>query len=140
MNLVDINSIQNAFLVYIDVESLNKKNKLENSFEEFKNLVISSGTSIEGHITFNQKTPVINTFISKGKLEKLKEQVQNNNIDLVIINHELSASQTRNLEKFLNKRVIDKTELILDIFATRASSHIGKLQVCLLYTSDAADE
>ena len=129
MNLVDINSIQNTFLVYIDVESLNKKNKLENSFEEFKNLVTSSGTSIEGHITFNQKTPVINTFISKGKLEKLKERVQNNNIDLVIINHELSASQTRNLEKFLNKRVIDKTELILDIFATRASSHIGKLQV-----------
>ena len=129
MNLVDINSIQNAFLVYIDVESLNKKNKLENSFEEFKNLVTSSGTSIEGYITFNQKTPVINTFISKGKLEKLKEQVQNNNVDLVIINHELSASQTRNLEKFLNKRVIDKTELILDIFATRASSHIGKLQV-----------
>ena len=47
----------------------------------------------------------------------------------MIINHELSASQTRNLEKFFNIRVIDKTELILDIFATRATSHIGKLQV-----------
>ena len=46
-----------------------------------------------------------------------------------MINHELSASQTRNLEKYLNKRVIDKTELILDIFASRASSHVGKLQV-----------
>ena len=50
-------------------------------------------------------------------------------IELVIVNHSLSASQARNLEKILNKRVIDKTELILDIFATRASSHIGKLQV-----------
>ena len=129
MNPIDINSIQNAFLVYIDIDSLNKKNKLENSLEEFKNLVLSSGTVIEDCVSFNQRTPVINTFISKGKLEMLKELVDTKSIELVIINHQLSASQTRNLEKFLNKRVIDKTELILDIFATRASSHIGKLQV-----------
>jgi len=129
MDPVDINSIQNAFLVYIDVDSLNKQNKLENSLEEFKNLVLSSGILIEDHISFNQNTPVINTFISKGKLEALKDLVDAKNIELVIINHQLSASQTRNLENFLNKRVIDKTELILDIFATRASSHIGKLQV-----------
>ena len=129
MKHIEINSIQNAFLVYIDVDSLNKENKLENSFEEFKNLVISSGTLIKDYVSFNQKTPVINTFISKGKLEILMDEIQKKNIDLVIINHELSASQTRNLENFLNKRVIDKTELILDIFATRASSHIGKLQV-----------
>ena len=129
MDPVDINSIQNAFLVYIDVDSLNKQNKLENSLEEFKNLVLSSGILIEDHISFNQNTPVINTFISKGKLEALKDLVDAKNIELVIINHQLSASQTRNLEIFLNKRVIDKTELILDIFATRASSHIGKLQV-----------
>ena len=129
MKHIEINSIQNAFLVYIDVDSLNKKNKLENSFEEFKNLVTSSGTLIKDYVSFNQKTPVINTFISKGKLEILMDEIQKKNIDLVIINHELSASQTRNLENFLNKRVIDKTELILDIFATRASSHIGKLQV-----------
>ena len=129
MNPIDINSIQNAFLVHIDIDSLNKKNKLENSLEEFKNLVLSSGTVIEDCVSFNQRTPVINTFISKGKLEMLKELVDTKSIELVIINHQLSASQTRNLEKFLNKRVIDKTELILDIFATRASSHIGKLQV-----------
>tara|TARA_Y200000002_G_scaffold168279_1_gene138802 strand:- start:2752 stop:4068 length:1317 start_codon:yes stop_codon:yes gene_type:complete len=129
MKHIEINSIQNAFLVYIDVDSLNKENKLENSFEEFKNLVISSGTLIKDYVSFNQKTPVINTFISKGKLEILMDEIQKKNIDLVIINHELSASQTRNLENFLNKRVIDKTELILDIFATRASSYIGKLQV-----------
>ena len=129
MKHIEINSIQNAFLVYIDVDSLNKENKLENSFEEFKNLVTSSGTLIKDYVSFNQKTPVINTFISKGKLEILMDEIQKKNIDLVIINHELSASQTRNLENFLNKRVIDKTELILDIFATRASSYIGKLQV-----------
>ena len=126
MNPIDINSIQNAFLVYIDIDSLNKKNKLENSLEEFKNLVLSSGTAIKDCVSFNQRTPVINTFISKGKLEMLKELVDTKSAELVIINHQLSASQTRNLEKFLNKRVIDKTELILDIFATRASSHIVK--------------
>ena len=109
MNPIDINSIQNAFLVYIDIDSLNKKNKLENSLEEFKNLVLSSGTVIEDCVSFNQRTPVINTFISKGKLEMLKELVDTKSIELVIINHQLSASQTRNLEKFLNKRVIDKT-------------------------------
>ena len=60
---------------------------------------------------------------------KLKNLVLESDVDLIIINHQLSASQTRNLEKYLDKRVIDKTELILDIFATRATSHIGKLQV-----------
>ena len=56
-------------------------------------------------------------------------KIYSKDIELVIINHQLSASQTRNLELFLNVRVIDKTELILDIFASRASSYIGKLQV-----------
>jgi len=76
MKHIEINSIQNAFLVYIDVDSLNKENKLENSFEEFKNLVTSSGTLIKDYVSFNQKTPVINTFISKGKLEILMDEIQ----------------------------------------------------------------
>ena len=129
MNSVDINEIKKAFLVFIDVESLNKKTKLENAFDEFESLVVSSGLVIHGSKYLNQTDPVINTFITKGNLENLKIQITNSDVEIIIINHELSASQTRNLEKFFNKRVIDKTELILDIFATRASSHIGKLQV-----------
>lgn len=129
MKIVSINEIQNAFLIFINVDSLNKKNKLENAFDEFKSLVISSGLTIRDSKCLKQPSPVTNTFISKGNLKEVRDEIVNDDIEIVIINHELSASQTRNLEKFFNKRVIDKTELILDIFATRATSHIGKLQV-----------
>ena len=129
MNIVESNTIQKTILVYLEVDSLYESQKLENGYEEFKSLALSSGLLIKNTLKFSQKSPVINTFISKGKLEKLKDLVFESDIDLIIINHQLSASQTRNLEKYLDKRVIDKTELILDIFATRATSHIGKLQV-----------
>jgi len=129
MDLTEANKIQNVFLIYINVKSFYKKTELENGYDEFKSLAISSGLKIKNYIIFNQKIPSVNTFISRGNLENLKHQILEKDIEIIIINHELSASQTRNLEKYFNKRVIDKTELILDIFATRASSYIGKLQV-----------
>tara|TARA_B100000530_G_scaffold133947_1_gene83450 strand:+ start:1315 stop:2631 length:1317 start_codon:yes stop_codon:yes gene_type:complete len=129
MKDINNNIIQKALLIYTNIDSLNKSEKLENSFEEFHTLVQSSGTEIIKTLKFNQKIPVTSSFISKGKLDEIKNELLGKNIDLIIINHQLSASQNRNLEKFLSKRVIDKTELILDIFATRASSYIGKLQV-----------
>jgi GTP-binding protein HflX len=129
MNFTKINQIQNAFIIYVNIKSFDQRNNLENSFDEFKSLVLSSGLTIKEQRDISQNTPIINTFLSKGKLEDLKQSISQDEIDIVVINHELSASQTRNLEKYLNKRVIDKTELILDIFASRASSHVGKLQV-----------
>ncbi len=62
-------------------------------------------------------------------MKKLKIKFKNQKQILAIVNHQLSASQARNLELYLKIRVIDKTELILDIFASRATTHIGKLQV-----------
>ncbi len=121
--------IQKSLLVFIDVESLQKSEQLENGFSEFLSLVDSSGVKILDSLKFKQKIPVANNFISEGHLEKIKNKLSHYDVELIIINHQLAASQTRNLERFFNKRVIDKTELILDIFATRASSHIGKLQV-----------
>lgn len=129
MHKVHENQIQNALIVYLEINSLDHLNKLENSYDEFKSLVSSSGTNILEEIKIKQNSPTISTFISKGKLELLKNIAFRSDIELVIVNYSLSASQARNLEKILNKRVIDKTELILDIFASRASSHIGKLQV-----------
>ncbi len=129
MHKVHENQIQNALIVYLEIASFNHLHKIENSYDEFKSLVLSSGTNIFKEIKIKQNSPTISTFISKGKLELLKDMTSRGDIELVIVNHSLSASQARNLEKILNKRVIDKTELILDIFATRASSHIGKLQV-----------
>ena len=122
-------AVQNALLLFVEVESLIQNNKLDNEFEEFQSLIISAGLIIKEKVIFKQKNPIVNTFVTKGKLEKIKTIINSKDIELVIINHQLSASQTRNLELFLNVRVIDKTELILDIFASRASSHIGKLQV-----------
>ena len=129
MHKVHENQIQNALIVYLEINSLDHLNKLENSYDEFKSLVSSSGTNILEEIKIKQNSPTISTFISKGKLELLKNIAFKSDIELVIVNYSLWASQARNLEKILNKRVIDKTELILDIFASRASSHIGKLQV-----------
>ena len=129
MKNINNNLNQKALLIYINVDSLNKAEKLENSLDEFNTLVHSSGTEIIKTLKFNQKIPITSSFISKGKLDQIKNELLDQNIDLIIINHQLSASQNRNLEKFLSKRVIDKTELILDIFATRASSYIGNLQV-----------
>ena len=128
MYKVQDNQIQNALIVYLEIDSLGH-HKIENSYDEFKSLVSSSGTNISKKIKIKQNSPITSTFISKGKLELLKDILSKNDIELVIVNYSLSASQARNLEKILNKRVIDKTELILDIFATRASSYIGKLQV-----------
>ena len=129
MKDINNNSIQKALLIFMDIDSLNKFEKLENSYEEFYSLVYSSGCEIKDSLKFKQKMPVTNSFISKGKIDQIKNKLIDKDIELIIINHQLSASQNRNLEKILSKRVIDKTELILDIFATRASSYIGKLQV-----------
>ena len=129
MHIVESNKIQNALLVFIEVKSLVEDIKLEKDYEEFYSLVSSCDVKIQKKIKLNQKTPSIKTFLSHGKLDNIKAIVIKNDIDLIIINHKLSASQNRNLEIVLNKRVIDKTELILDIFASRASSYIGKLQV-----------
>ena len=78
---------------------------------------------------FNDSSKVSLAKIIKGTLEKIKNKVIESQAELAIVNQELSASQARNLELTLKIRVIDKTELIMDIFAQRASSHVGKLQV-----------
>lgn len=112
--------IQNAFLLFIDIQSFINTNKFDNEFDEFQSLAVSAGLSVKDKLIHSQKIPLINTFVSKGKLNLIKNMLRDKDIELVVINHKLSATQTRNLEKFFNKRVIDKTELILDIFASRA--------------------
>lgn len=68
-------------------------------------------------------------FIGSGKAEELRLACDAHNIEIVIFNHALAPAQQRNLEQALNRRVVDRTSLILDIFAQRARSHEGKLQV-----------
>ena len=98
-------------------------------FSEFKELVSSTDAEIIDEFNFHQKSINAKYFIGKGKLEEIKNTLIQHNCSLVIFNHDLSPSQERNIESFLNSRVLDRTGLILDIFARRASSHIGKMQV-----------
>ena len=100
-----------------------------NAFDEFRELVLSSGAEISYEDFSKQAKPTAGLFITKGKAERIKDFVNETESDLVIFNHELTPSQERNLEKIFKARVLDRTGLILDIFAERASSHIGKLQV-----------
>ena len=127
--IVEKTHIPKTLIIFIDVESLRTGQELENIYEEFYELVNSAGAEIVQSSSSKQKSPSVSHFINKGKLEEIKDIVDRSKAELVIVNHQLSASQARNLELKLKVRVIDKTELILDIFASRATTHIGKLQV-----------
>ena len=123
-----LDTLNNSVIVHIDRFSLSRDLQLE-ALEEFKALCLSSGTNICGEINGKIDRPTPNFFVKKGKLDEIKETVKFGKANLVIFNNDLTPSQERNLEKFLGARVLDRTSLILDIFATRARSHIGKVQV-----------
>lgn len=101
----------------------------EGAMEEFTDLARSAGASIATLITARIDRPNPSTLIGSGKLEEVKAAADATEADLVLVNFALSPGQERNLEKFLQRRVLDRTGLILDIFAQRARSHEGKLQV-----------
>ncbi|WP_455583654.1 ribosome rescue GTPase HflX [Haemophilus paraphrohaemolyticus] len=96
---------------------------------EFHTLAESAGVEILSTLTTSRSSPHITYFVGKGKAEEIKQAVEDLGATLVLVNHELSPSQTRNLQSLCNCRVVDRTGLILDIFAQRARSHEGKLQV-----------
>lgn len=96
---------------------------------EFEELVLSAGGDPVALLTGQRAAPNSRYFIGTGKLEELRELVKHHQAELVIFNHTLTASQERNLEKELQCRVLDRTGLILDIFAQRARTYEGKLQV-----------
>jgi GTP-binding protein HflX len=97
--------------------------------EELRLLVQSAGADIAGELTGRRDRPDVATFIGKGKAEELRDLAAAVQADLAIVNHDLSPAQERNLERVIGCRVLDRSGLILDIFAQRARSHEGKLQV-----------
>lgn len=96
---------------------------------ELSELAVSAGVEVLGEFLPVRRVPVASTFIGKGKAEELAEQVSELQIDIVIFDHAISPVQERNLEKVIGCRVLDRSGLILDIFALRATSSEGKLQV-----------
>lgn len=99
------------------------------SLAELEQLAITAGAEPVAVITGKRSSPDPRYYIGKGKLEELSLSLQAHQAELVLFNHPLSPSQERNLEKELGVRVVDRTGLILDIFAQRAQSFEGKLQV-----------
>jgi GTP-binding protein HflX len=116
---------ERALLVHINFNSQSDQDDLA----EFIELVRSADVVDIDVIVGSRQQPSAKTFIGKGKLEEIAGQVNEQKIEVVLFNHALSPSQERNLEAHLQCRVLDRTGLILDIFAQRAQSFEGKLQV-----------
>ncbi len=101
----------------------------ESSLNELEELAETAGAQVVGKLWQKREKPDSASFLGSGRLEELADFCENNEVDLVIADSELSPSQLRNIEKATKIRVIDRTTLILDIFADRARSNEGKLQV-----------
>jgi GTP-binding protein HflX len=101
----------------------------DDSMAELRELTASAGAEIVGEVVQRRPKPDAATLIGSGKLEELKGAIASTSPDLVIFDHELSPSQQRNLERELDVRILDRTQLILDIFARHARTREGQLQV-----------
>src|SRR6516225_73581 len=99
------------------------------ALDELRELAVSAGARIIGEVVQRRERPDPATYIGKGKVEELREEVLVEGVDVVIFDEELSPGQARNLEEALETKVVDRTGLILDIFARRARTKEGKLQV-----------
>ena len=101
----------------------------EDRIEELTNLTISADAEVEKALSYRQQKPNSKYFISTGRLEQVKNVLADSETELVIFDDEITPTQQRNLQNTLNVKVLDRTALILDIFAQRARSSEGKLQV-----------
>jgi GTP-binding protein HflX len=116
---------EQAVLVHVDFADENSKEDLL----ELQLLVSSAGVNAIDIVTCSRQSPQARYFVGSGKAEEIANAVRAQQADVVIFNHSLSPSQERNLEQLCQCRVLDRTGLILDIFAQRARTHEGKLQV-----------
>ncbi|MBP3696506.1 MAG: GTPase HflX [Clostridia bacterium] len=116
---------EKAVLIAVDTGEYN----CETSLDELEELAATAGAQVTGRMWQKRDKPDSATFLGSGRLEELAEFCESNEIDLVIADSELSPAQLRNIEKETDTRVVDRTTLILDIFADRARSNEGKLQV-----------
>ena len=125
---------ENAILVHLDIREMIDPDDLE----EFRLLVHSAGANELDIITGTRNKPHAKYFVGTGKAEEIAAAVAHLDADIVIFNHNLTPSQERNLEALIKCRVLDRTGLILDIFAQRARTYEGKLQVELAQLSHLA--
>jgi len=119
---------ERAILIGLEQEGVSKWD-LRDSMEELAELANSAGAEVVDTITQKLQKPTAPYYIGKGKAELIKDSLQDRQVTSVIFNDELSPAQGRNLENLLARKVLDRTQLILDIFAQRARSREGRLQI-----------
>ncbi|MDO4896694.1 MAG: GTPase HflX [Moraxella sp.] len=125
---------ENAILVHLNIREMADPDDLE----EFRLLVHSAGANELDIITGTRDKPHAKYFVGTGKAQEIATAVEQHGADIVIFNHNLTPSQERNLEALIKCRVLNRTGLILDIFAQRARTYEGKLQVELAQLSHLA--
>lgn len=128
MNHNHIKTQETAILVGCLLDSRDKE-RLRLSLEELQDLANTAGVEVVDVITQNRDRVDAAWYLGSGKMSEIAQRAEEMDVDLVIFNDELSPSQNRNLEKVFECKVIDRTQLILDIFALRAQSSEGKIQV-----------
>jgi GTP-binding protein HflX len=119
---------ERVFLVAVELKSRAALDVGE-SLDELGDLAVTAGGEVIGHGTQKLDAPVAGTFIGSGKADELAHHCRGQNVDTVIFDDELSPAQSRNLESVFECKVLDRTSLILDIFAQRARTKEGKLQI-----------
>ena len=136
MSELDINLheqiTEKALLVGLNLTAISKRTDdidINDSMEELKELAKAAGAEVVGSLIQNKASIDAAYYIGRGKVEEIKNYCEGLNATLIIFNDELSGAQTRNIEDLTGIKVIDRTTLILDIFAQRAKSREGKLQV-----------
>src|SRR5438105_5218962 len=119
---------ERALLIGLEQDGVSKWD-LRDSMEELRELASSAGAEVVDTVTQKLPKPTAPFYIGKGKAEAIRDAVQSQRVTSVISNDELSPAEGRNLENLLSRKVLDRTQLILDIFAQRARSREGRLQI-----------
>ncbi len=131
----NLTSLTKEKALLVGLDSGRRDSDIENSMEELALLADTAGAEVVDRLVQTRNNPDKTYYIGKGKTEELAALIEMRNADLVIFNDELTPSQIRNLDKVVGVKVIDRTALILDIFARRALSKEGKFQVELAQLS-----
>ncbi len=122
-------AIERAILVGVEIKGARNTWSVEDSLEELALLAVTAGAKVVGALVQRLQRPTPAYYLGKGKLEELVALREEVGYDVVLFDDELSPIQQRNLEQALDVKIIDRTALILDIFAKRARTHEGRLQV-----------
>lgn len=116
-------------MVTVGVDGQKESSRMKDDAIELKELALSTGVSVMDEILCFRDSPTPNLYLGKGRTEEIRQLCEEEEINTVVFNNDLSGTQQRNLEEILGKKTIDRTQLILDIFAQHAKTPEGKLQV-----------